>query len=192
MVKTTLGIYLIFYRLILVESLIIFVRLTIKLITGIFPLQKKNNSYHDGSSDFFDFFFFFGKDPYRTLMPLRGSFCCFSLAIVAVDINVENLKRNGTLLSQFAQNIVEARFLRNINRMRVFTRNLNLNKVSRNLTMLFYDCLPIKDIYRPKNKILFWSVRQDHGRFEVNLFLICFIKRAKLQDLFINALTLPK
>ena len=88
-------------------------------------------------------------------MPLRGSFCCFSLAIVAVDINVENLKRNGTLLSQFAQNVVEARFLRNINRMRVFTRNLNLNKVSRNLTMLFYDCLPIKDIYRPKNKILF-------------------------------------
>ena len=55
--------------------------------------------------------FFFGKDPH--LMPLRGSFCCFSLAIVAVDINVENVKRNGTLLSQFAKIFVEARFLRN-------------------------------------------------------------------------------
>ena len=44
----------------------------------------------------------------------RGKFYCLSLAIVAVDINVETLKRNGILLSKFAQNFVEARFLRNI------------------------------------------------------------------------------
>ena len=36
-----------------------------------------------------------------------------SLATVAVDINLETLKDNGILLSQFAQNVVEPRFLRN-------------------------------------------------------------------------------
>ena len=40
----------------------------------------------------------------------RGNFYCLSLATVAVDVNVETLKRNGILLSQFAQNIVKARF----------------------------------------------------------------------------------
>ena len=50
----------------------------------------------------------------RILSIFRGKFYCLSLAIVAVDINVETLKRNGILLSQFAQNFVEARFLRNI------------------------------------------------------------------------------
>ena len=37
-----------------------------------------------------------------------------SVATVAVDVNVGALKENGILLSQSAQNIVEARFLRNI------------------------------------------------------------------------------
>ena len=40
LVKTTLAIYLIFYKLIFFESLIIFLEPTIKLITGIFDLQK--------------------------------------------------------------------------------------------------------------------------------------------------------
>ena len=39
MVKTTLIVYLIFYKLILFETLIIFIEPTIKLITGIFDLQ---------------------------------------------------------------------------------------------------------------------------------------------------------
>ena len=38
--KTTLAVYLIFYKLIYFESLIIFLEPTIKLITGIFDLQK--------------------------------------------------------------------------------------------------------------------------------------------------------
>ena len=55
------------------------------------------------------------KLPYeflRILSIFKGNFYCLSLAIVAIDINVETW--NGILLSQFAQNIVEARFLRNI------------------------------------------------------------------------------
>ena len=44
----------------------------------------------------------------------RGNFYCFSLTTVAVDINVETLKVNVILLLHFAQNVVEARFLRNI------------------------------------------------------------------------------
>ena len=44
----------------------------------------------------------------------RGKFYCLSLATVAVDISVKTLKDNGILLSQFAQIVVEARFLRNI------------------------------------------------------------------------------
>ena len=43
-----------------------------------------------------------------------GNFYCLSLTTVAVDINMETLKGNGILLSQFLQNVVEARFLRNI------------------------------------------------------------------------------
>ena len=50
----------------------------------------------------------------RILSIFRENFYCHGLAAVAVDINVETLKRNGILLSQFAQNFVEARFLRNI------------------------------------------------------------------------------
>ena len=50
----------------------------------------------------------------RILSIFRGNFYCLSLAIVAVDINVETLKGNGILLSQFAQNVAEAHFLRNI------------------------------------------------------------------------------
>ena len=44
MIKTTLAVYLIFYKLIFFESLIIFIEPTIKLITGIFDFQN-NNSY---------------------------------------------------------------------------------------------------------------------------------------------------
>ena len=48
------------------------------------------------------------------LIIFRGKFYCLSFATAAVDINVETLKENGILLSQFAQNVVEAHFLRNI------------------------------------------------------------------------------
>ena len=44
----------------------------------------------------------------RRLSIFRGKFYCLSLATVAVDINVETLKENGILLSQFGQNDVEA------------------------------------------------------------------------------------
>ena len=57
------------------------------------------------------------KLPYefsRILSIFREKFYCLSLATVAVVINVETLKENGILLTQFSQNIVEARFLRNI------------------------------------------------------------------------------
>ena len=33
------------------------------------------------------------------------------------------------------------------------------------MAIVLYDCLPINNIYRPKNRILFWSEQQDHGRF---------------------------
>ena len=49
------------------------------------------------------------KLPYeflRLLSILSGNFYCFSIATVAVDINVKTLKENGVLLSQFAQNVV--------------------------------------------------------------------------------------
>ena len=50
----------------------------------------------------------------RILSIFRGNFYCLSLSIIAVDINVETLKRNGILLSQlFAQKVVETRFLKN-------------------------------------------------------------------------------
>ena len=49
----------------------------------------------------------------RILSIFRGKFYSLSLATVAVDINVETLKKNEILLSQFAQNVVEAHFLRN-------------------------------------------------------------------------------
>ena len=55
--------------------------------------------------------------PYEFLKILnifRRKFYCLSLATVAVDINVETLKENGIMLSQFAQNVVEVRFLRTI------------------------------------------------------------------------------
>ena len=129
----------------------------------------------------------------RILSIFRGNFYCLSLAIIAVDINVETLKRNGILLSQlFAQNFVEAHFLRNITGWDYLLGNWLKINFSRNLAILLYDCLPINNIYRPKNRILFWSVWEDHGRFEVNRFLIYFKKRTKSQNPFINALTLPK
>ena len=42
----------------------------------------------------------------RILSIFRENFYCLSLAVVAVDINVETLKRNGILLSQFAHNAI--------------------------------------------------------------------------------------
>ena len=53
----TVVVYLIFHKLIFFESLFIFLEPTIKLITRIFDLQSNNNSYHDGTSAFFDIFF---------------------------------------------------------------------------------------------------------------------------------------
>ena len=91
----------------------------------------------------------------RILSIFRGKFYCLSLVTAAVDINVETLKENGILLSQFAQNIVETHFFKKYNRLRLFTRKLVKNKVSRNLPILLYDCFPINNIYRPKNRILF-------------------------------------
>ena len=127
--------------------------------------------------------------PYEFLRSIfRGNFCCLSLVTVTVDVIVETLKVNRILFSQFAQNIVEARFLRNITGWDYLLGNW----ISRNLAILLYDCLPINNMYRPKNRILFWSLQQDHGRFETNLFLTYFVKRTKWQDLFINASTLPK
>ena len=53
---------------------------------------------------------------HELLSIFRENFYCLSLATVAVDINVETLKRNrnSVLLSQFAKKVVEACFLRNI------------------------------------------------------------------------------
>ena len=48
------------------------------------------------------------------ILSIFGGNFCFSLTTVDVDINVETLKVNVILLSHFAQNVVEARFLRNI------------------------------------------------------------------------------
>ena len=53
----TLTVYLIFYKLIFFENVIIFLEPTIKLITGI----SNNNSYHDGTSAFYRYIF--GKRP---------------------------------------------------------------------------------------------------------------------------------
>ena len=50
----------------------------------------------------------------RILSIYRGYFYCLSLVIAVVGISEETLKKNGILLSKFAQNVVEARFLRNI------------------------------------------------------------------------------
>ena len=60
----------------------------------------------------------------RILSIFGGNFYCLSLATVAVSINMETLKRNGILSSQFAQNISEARFFKKYNMLRLFTRKL--------------------------------------------------------------------
>ena len=92
------------------------------------------------------------KLPYeflRTLSTFRGNFYCHILATVAVDINVKTLKGNGILLPQFTQNVVEARFLRNITGWDFLQVNWFKIKVSRNLAILLYDCLPINMIVSP-------------------------------------------
>ena len=133
------------------------------------------------------------KLPYEFLIILsifRGKFYCLSLATVAVDINPKILKENGILLSQFAQNIVEAHFLRNViswDYLLGYWFEIMFPKI-----WLYFYMSSINNIYRSRNIILFWSVGQDHRRFEVSLLLIYFIKHAKSQEPFINAPTLPK
>ena len=127
----------------------------------------------------------------RILSIFRGDIYCLSHATVAVDINMETWKGKGILLSEFTQNVVEACFLRNITGWDYLLRNWCKMKFSENWPYFLCDCLPINNIYRPKNR-MFRSAWQDHGRFEVNLFLIFFIKGTKLLDPFINASTLPK
>ena len=47
----------------------------------------------------------------RTLSIFRGKlYCLHLLATAAADVNVEPLKENGILLSQFAQNVAEVSF----------------------------------------------------------------------------------
>ena len=62
MLKATLAVYLIFDKLIFFESLIIFLEPTIKLIKEYSICKSNNNSYHHGTSAFFDVFF--EKDPH--------------------------------------------------------------------------------------------------------------------------------
>ena len=50
------------------------------------------------------------NDFLRKLSIFRGKLYCCHLATTAVDINVETLKENGTLLLQFTQNVVEVSF----------------------------------------------------------------------------------
>ena len=79
-------------------------------------------------------------------------FYCLSLPTVVDDINVETLKENGILLSLFAKHLVEAWFLKKCNRLRLFTRKVVSNKVSKILYL--FDSHPINNIHRPKNSIL--------------------------------------
>ena len=66
----------------------------------------------------------------------KGNFYFLSLATVAVDIDVETWKGNGLPLSQFTQNVVEHRFLRNITGWDYLIRNWFKIKVSWNLATL--------------------------------------------------------
>ena len=64
--------------------------------------------------------------PYESLRILsifRGKFFYLSPETVAVDVNVETLKENGILLTQFAQNVVEVCFRRNITGWDYLLRN---------------------------------------------------------------------
>ena len=67
LMKTTVIVYLFFYKLTFCETLIIFLEPTIKLITGIFICQNNNNFCHDGTSALFRCFF-----QKSTLMPLSN------------------------------------------------------------------------------------------------------------------------
>ena len=55
-------------------------------------------------------FMFISYDVLRKLSMFRRELYCVHFAIVAVYMNVETLKENGILLSQFAQNVVEVFF----------------------------------------------------------------------------------
>ena len=55
LVKTTLAVYPIFYKLIFFETLIMFLESTIKVITEIFISESNSNSYHDGTSASYNF-----------------------------------------------------------------------------------------------------------------------------------------
>ena len=67
LVKTTIAAYLIFYKLIFFESLIIFLEPTMKLITGTLICKSNNNFCHHGTSAFSQRFL---PKKTRTLMPL--------------------------------------------------------------------------------------------------------------------------
>ena len=56
----------------------------------------------------------YAHDILRILSIFRGKFFYLSPKTPAVDINVQTLKENGILLSQFAQIVVEVCFRRNI------------------------------------------------------------------------------
>ena len=84
MVKTTVAVYLIFYKLIFFESLIMFLEPTIKLITGIFDLQSNNNSYHDGTSAFVRYFF--EKDPHLNAFDYILGFIFYAVSRTKTDL----------------------------------------------------------------------------------------------------------
>ena len=66
-------------------------------------------------------------------------------------------------------------FLRNI-AVWNYLQGKGFSKIGYTFKWLFYSWtrFSINNIYRRKNRILFWRVRQDHGRFEINLFLIFY------------------
>ena len=66
MVKTTLAVYLIFYRLMFFETLIISLETAIKLITENLICKSNNNSYNNGTSAFYDVFW--EKDPHLNVI----------------------------------------------------------------------------------------------------------------------------
>ena len=77
LVKTTLAVYLIFYKLIFLGTLLIFLKPTIKLITEIFDCKINNNSYYDGTSAFVRclmFDAFSEKDPHLNAVEFFPTF----------------------------------------------------------------------------------------------------------------------
>ena len=88
----------------------------------------------------------------------------------------KNFKSEWNSVVKICSEFYRSSFFKKYNSLRI----LAWNKVSQNLVILLYYCLAINNIYRPNNKILFWSVGQYHRRSEVSLFLIYFTNRTKL------------